>query len=90
MKELLNKIGITQAGFFDKDKSYVIEFETDQDYNKAFSRLDKSDELEEDDDASAITLDTSIVVYTNDKYKLALVANFEQNKYELRVTEMKG
>ena len=90
MKELLNKIGITQAGTFINNSIYVIEFETDEEYNKAFSKLDKSDLIEEDADAGTVTLDTSIVVYKSDEYVLTLIANFSDNKYELQVKEMKG
>ena len=90
MKELLNKIGITQAGAFINNSVYVIEFETDEEYNKAFSKLDKSDLIEEDADAGTVTLDTSIVVYKSDEYVLTLIANFSDNKYELQVKKMKG
>ena len=45
MKELLNKLGITQAGYFSKDKSYIIDFDDDKEYNKGFSRIDKSNLL---------------------------------------------
>lgn len=89
MKELLNEIGITQSGHYDGD-TYIIEFESDSEYNKAFSKLDKSDLVEEKDDASSITLDTSIVVYEADNFMLTLIANFNTNKYELKVNEMKG
>lgn len=90
MKELLNNIGITRVGHFDNKHAYVVEFETDAEYNKAFSKLDKSDLLEENPDASSVTLDTSIVVYESDDYVLTLLANFNENRYELQVKELKG
>lgn len=90
MKELLNSIGITKVGHFDKDKSYVIEFENDAEYDKVFSKLDKSDLVEEDADASSVTLKTSIISYIANDYTLMLVSDFDANKYELRIKEMKG
>ena len=90
MKNLLTELGITNAGHFLKDGTYVVEFESDSEYNKAFSKLDRSDLLEEDSDASSVTLSTAIVSYIADGFTLTLVSNFDDNTYELRVTEMKG
>ena len=90
MKNLLTKIGISQAGHFEKDGSFVIDFENDSDYNKAFSRLDRTELVEENPEASSISLDASIVVYQNDEYILQLVANFDNNSYQLRVKEVEN
>lgn len=89
MKELLSKIGITEAGHFSEDGNYVIDFETSNQFNKAFSKLDKSDLVDENEDASSITLETSTVMYVADDYTLALIADFDQDTYRLVVTEIK-
>ena len=88
MKELLNKIGITEAGHFEKDGSYVIEFETDKQYNKAFSRLDRSDLLEENPDGGTVSLSASVVVYEAEKFILQLVSDFDKDEYKLIVKEV--
>ena len=88
MKELLNKIGINQAGHFEKDGSYVVEFETSNEYNKAFSRLDRCDVIEENPDSTAISLTASVVVYENDNFILQLVSDFEKDEYKLIVKEV--
>lgn len=88
MKELLKKIGITDAGSFTKDGNYVIDFENSDQFNKAFSRLDKSDEVEENDDSSVINLNVSNVMYIGEKFSFNLIADFEQNLYKLVVTEL--
>ena len=90
MKNLLTKLGITQAGHFLKDGTYVVEFESDSEYNKVFSKLDRSELLEEDPEAGSVTLSTAIVSYIAEGYTLTLISNFDNNTYELRVTEMKG
>lgn len=88
MKELLNKLGITEAGYFSKDKSYIIDFENDKEYNKAFSRIDKSDLLEEDPDTSVINTNVSNIVYTNDNFILNMIADFDSDTYKLVVKEI--
>ena len=88
MKELLNKLGITQAGYFSKDKSYIIDFEDDKEYNKAFSRIDKSNLLEEDPDTSVINTNVSNIVYTNDNFILNMIADFDSETYKLVVKEI--
>lgn len=88
MKELLNKIGINQAGHFEKDGNYVIEFETSNEYNRAFSRLDRCELIEENPDASAISLSASVVVYENDEFILQLISDFDKDKYKLIVKEV--
>lgn len=88
MKELLNKLGITQAGYFSKDKSYIIDFEDDKEYNKAFSRIDKSNLLEEDPNTSVINTNVSNIVYTNDNFILNMIADFDSDTYKLVVKEI--
>ena len=89
MKDLLNKIGITEPGHFTRDDGYVIDFENSADFNRAFSRLDKSDLVDENEDASSITLETSTVMYVAEGFTLALIADFDQDTYRLVVTEIK-
>lgn len=87
MKDLLKKIGITEAGYFTEDNNFVIDFEDSDQFNKAFSKLEKSNEVEEVDDSSAITLDISNVMYLADGYVLNLIADFNEDSYKLVVTE---
>lgn len=88
MKEILNKIGITDAGYYSKEKNYVIDFESSDDFNKAFSRLDKSDLVEENDDSSVVNLNVSNILYIGEGYSFNLIADFDQNVYKLVVTEL--
>ena len=89
MKELLSKIGITEAGYFSKDKNYVIDFESSDQFNKAFSKLDKSDLVEENEDSSVVNLNVTNVMYISDDYSLNLIADFSADTYKLVVTELK-
>lgn len=89
MKELLSKIGITDAGYFSKDKNYVIDFENSDAFNKAFSKLDKSDLVEENEDSSVVNLNVTNVMYITDDFSLNLIADFSADTYKLVVTELK-
>lgn len=88
MRELLRRIGITSPGYHTKDDNYVIDFEDSNEFNKAFSRLDKSSEVEENDDASVINLNVSNVLYSNNEFTLNLIADFDQNTYKLVVSKI--
>ena len=88
MKEILKKIGIEDAGYYSKEKNYVIDFETSQEFNKAFSRLDKSDLVEENDDSSVVNLNVSNILYIGQGYSFNLIADFEQDLYKLVITEL--
>ena len=88
MKDLLNKIGITGAGYYSKDNNYVIDFESSDEFNKVFSKLDKSDLVEENDDSSVVNLSVSNILYIGEGYSFNLIADFDQNVYKLVVTEL--
>ena len=90
MKDILKKIGITEAGYFSEDDNYIIDFENSNQFNKAFSRLEKSDLVDENEDSSVSDLNVSNVLYVNDDYSFNLIAEFEQDVYRLVVSELKG
>lgn len=83
MDLFLRKLGIHQEGEFTDDGNYVIELEDDDEYAKVYSLLDKSNELEEDEDASQLTNDNSSVQYVNDKYTITLLADYDSDQYAL-------
>lgn len=89
MKELLKKIGITEAGYFSSNNNYVIDFDNSDEYNKAFSKLDRTDLVEENDDTSVINMSVSNIMYSNDDFSLNLIADFDDDTYKLVVTDLK-
>lgn len=90
MKDLLNKIGITETGYHSGNDNYIIDFENSDQFNKAFSRLEKCDEVEENEDSSVINLNVTNVLYRAKGYSLNLIADFDQDIYKLVVTQLKG
>jgi hypothetical protein len=88
VKELLKKIGITEEGEFTTSGNYVIDIADSDEFNKIFSKLDKSDLIEENEESSVINVDVSNVLYLSDEFALNLIADFKQDLYKLVVTDI--
>lgn len=88
MEELLRKIGIN-ATPTQTDEGYTIDIADSDEYARFYSRLDKSDELEEDEENSQVTLENSSIQYmsNDDKYTLTLLADFDGDIYKLNIRE---
>jgi len=87
MEEFLNSLGI--AGKFNKKKdgSAVLDLMDSNEYGKIYSKLDKSDLVEEDPDASSITYESSNISFSNDEYIITLVGDFDADIYKVVVRE---
>lgn len=83
LEKFLEKLGITQVGHYTKTNTYIIDIEDSDEYGKLYSLLDKSDEIEEDEDSSTITVHNSNLVFESDNYQLTLIADFDQDTYKL-------
>ena len=89
MKDLLRKLGIMEPGTRSTNHDYVIDLEDSDHFNRIFSKLDKSDLLEENEDSSVVNLEITNILYVTDGFTLNLIADFEQDIYKLVVTEVK-
>lgn len=83
LEKFLEKLGITHVGHYTKTNTYVIDIDDSEEYGKVYSLLDKSNEIEEDEDSSTITVHTSNLVFESDNYQLTLIADFDQDTYKL-------
>ena len=90
MKELLKEIGITEEGHMSSDNNYIIDLDDSDHYNRVFSKLDKSDLVEENEDSSVVNLEVTNILYLADGYSLNLMADCEQDTYKLVVTELEN
>jgi hypothetical protein len=88
LEKFLEKIGITQVGHYTKSNSYIIDLDDSEDYGKVYSRLDKCDELYEDEDSSTVTVHVSNIVFESDEYQFTLIADFDQDTYKLVCKEI--
>jgi len=88
MEKFLSDIGIEQVGHYTNNNSYVIDIEDSDEYGKFYSRFDKSGLVEEDDDASTITLHNSNIIFRSDDFQFNLIADFDQDTYKLVAREL--
>ena len=88
MEEFLSEIGIHDNGSKTPDGNYVIDFESVDDYNKAFAKLDRATDLEETEDSSVVNSSVSNIIYTNDEYIITLTADFDNDNYTLVMQEI--
>ena len=89
MRDLLRKLGINEEGHRSTDNDYVIDLVDSDHFNKIFSKLDKSDLLDENEDSSVVNLEITNILYLADGFTLNLIADFEQDIYKLVITEIK-
>jgi len=87
MEELLKEIGIDKLITVQDGKS-VIDIADEREYGRIYTLLDRSDLIEEDEESSMITMDSSSIQYDNDDYILTLIADFNLNEYKLVIKEV--
>lgn len=87
MEQLLQEIGINETPRLGSDGVYVIDIKNSNDYGIYYSKLDRSDLLDEDDESSNVTIDGSTIVYISDDYTLTLIADFSSDQYKLTIRE---
>lgn len=87
MEELLRQLGIDAEPVKGENGSYNINIEDSNEYGRYFSKLDKSDIVEEEQDASSVNFENSSIQFTNEKYTLTLLADFENDTYSLNIRE---
>ena len=90
MEEFLSEIGIHEKGSLTSDGNYVIDFESSEDFSKAFTKLDRYEDLDETEDSSIVNSSVSNIIYTNDNYIITLSADFDNDKYSLVMQEIQG
>lgn len=88
MEKFLKNLGIDQVGHYNNKNNYIIDIDDSNTYGKIYSRLDKNELLEENEDSSTITMHNSHIVFESDKYQFTLIADFEQDTYKLICKEI--
>lgn len=86
MEEFLNSLGI-DGKLRRSSSSYVLDIEDSNTYGRIYSLLDKSSEVEEDEESSQITEDYSSIQFYSDEYVLQLIADFKNDEYRLTIKE---
>ena len=87
MEEFLKELGITKEPSSIKPDQIIIDIDDSNEYGKIYSKLDKSELVDEDQESSQITFDTSSIQFESDDYLITLLANFETDEYKLTIKE---
>ena len=83
MEEFLKELGIQGTPQRSNENTYILDIDGSDNYGRIYSRLDRSELLEENEDASQLTIDTSSIRYESEKYDLTLLADFNADTYQL-------
>jgi len=87
MEDFLRQLGITAQSVKQEEGQLIVDLLDSNDYARAYSKLDKSDLVEEDEESSQVTLENSSVQFLSDKYTITLLADFDGDVYTLIVRE---
>ena len=82
MEDFLKELGITNK-VEETDQGYIVTIEDSNEFAKIYSKLDRSDLIDEVIESSQITPDTISVQYVNDDYTLTLLGDLEGDVYTL-------
>lgn len=89
IKELLKELNINKIGIYSDQDSYVIELKNSDEWGVINSKLDKSTLLEYQDEVSFLNMDNSNQVYNYiDEYQITLMADFNDDYYQLVIMEL--
>ena len=88
MEEFLNNLGIHKEGNYSRDDVYVIDLDSDEDFGRIYTILDRNEDVEELTENQLITVDEASVSYASDDYLLTLTGDFNSGIYRLTCTEL--
>lgn len=90
IEQYLQSINISKEPVKGED-GYIVDILNSTEYGKIFSRLEDSDDLEILEDNQVVTEQGSSLVYESlsQPYLLTLIADFDGDKYELVINEIK-
>lgn len=90
IRELLQELGLgSLVGTYSDQDAYVIDLKDSNEWGRINSKLDKSNLLEYQDEVSFLNIDNGNQVYNyEDKYQITLMNDFEEDSYQLVISEI--
>ena len=88
MEEFLKQLGINKTGVKSNGNVYTVDIEGSDEYGRVYSKLDKSDLVEEIPDSSQITYETASIQFESDEYLITLLADFDADEYKMTIKEL--
>lgn len=83
MLTILKELGIDNYGTTSSNGMYVVDFESSDEFGKAFSKLDRNDDVEYLSDISSLNVSTSNLAYNYKDHRINLIADFDNDTYKL-------
>lgn len=87
MEDFLKDLGINEIPNRSTNGDFVIDIKDSDDYGKFYSKLDKSNLVEENNESSQITSTVSSIQFDSDFYTLTLMSDFDNDIYKLTIRE---
>lgn len=87
INELLQELNINKEYKKINNKTYSITLENSAEFGKTFTKLDNSNIIESLEGSQLVTNDGTSLTYENEEYLLILQANFENDIYNLIITD---
>lgn len=89
IEELLNKLNINLTGNQSKN-SYIIDIPNSDEYGRIYSKLDKSDIVEEYEENQMITEQGSSLMYEviDEDYIINLIADWDSDRYQMIINNI--
>jgi len=88
LKELLRELHIDKEPIENENGSYTIDLDNSNEFARYYSKLDKAEFLEEDEEASQVTANTRSIQFVNDEYTITLIGNFDTDEYKMIIRKM--
>lgn len=85
--ELLSKLNINKEYEKIDNRTYSITIDNSNEFGKIFTKLDNSNIIESLEDSQLVTNEGTSLIYENEEYLLTLQANFENDIYNLIITD---
>ena len=87
--DLLRDLNIDADYTENENGSFTIDLVDSNEYSRYYSKIDKSEDFEEDEEASQVTAETSSIQFINDDYILTLIANWDEpEEYKLVIRKI--
>ena len=89
VEQLMDELGLNLPLQQEENGSYTAIIEDSNDYGKVMSTLNKAEGMESMDEGSYVTMEDAVMKYKyEDQFMLSLIADFEDDTYELLITEI--
>lgn len=89
LREVAEELGLNYSGESGKNNSYVIDLDTDKEFGKVYSLLDRNEDVEQLEENNLLTVHNASLIYLyKDRYQINLKSNFDTDEYSIILTDL--